>query len=144
MTSPIPQPPSSPTDAHDLASEVEKHKVAVMGYLLALPPLLDPSMPLLTYYVERHGQSHVSPAMIYRADGSIYSMEPMKVWLSRAAASGGGAGMGLGPELVTLAMLYVMTRIGDQMGQLNLYLSCLLYTSPSPRDGLLSRMPSSA
>ena len=23
-------------------------------------------------------------------------------------------------------------------------LSCLLYTSPSPRDGLLSRMPSSA
>ena len=27
---------------------------------------------------------------------------------------------------------------------LNRYISCLLYTSPSPRDGLLSRMPSSA
>ena len=27
---------------------------------------------------------------------------------------------------------------------LSMYLSCLLYTSPSPRDGLLSRMPSSA
>ena len=27
---------------------------------------------------------------------------------------------------------------------LSLYLPCLLYTSPSPRDGLLSRMPSSA
>ena len=26
----------------------------------------------------------------------------------------------------------------------SLYLTCLLYTSPSPRDGLLSRMPSSA
>ena len=26
----------------------------------------------------------------------------------------------------------------------NFYNSCLLYTSPSPRDGLLSRMPSSA
>ena len=25
-----------------------------------------------------------------------------------------------------------------------LYIICLLYTSPSPRDGLLSRMPSSA
>ena len=25
-----------------------------------------------------------------------------------------------------------------------MYTSCLLYTSPSPRDGLLSRMPSSA
>ena len=26
----------------------------------------------------------------------------------------------------------------------DLYIICLLYTSPSPRDGLLSRMPSSA
>ena len=25
-----------------------------------------------------------------------------------------------------------------------IYVACLLYTSPSPRDGLLSRMPSSA
>ena len=30
----------------------------------------------------------------------------------------------------------------DKDGYLNV--SCLLYTSPSPRDGLLSRMPSSA
>ena len=26
----------------------------------------------------------------------------------------------------------------------HIYVTCLLYTSPSPRDGLLSRMPSSA
>ena len=31
-----------------------------------------------------------------------------------------------------------IVRRGDQLR------SCLLYTSPSPRDGLLSRMPSSA
>ena len=31
---------------------------------------------------------------------------------------------------------YVLEKYGD--------VSCLLYTSPSPRDGLLSRMPSSA
>ena len=31
----------------------------------------------------------------------------------------------------------IILLIGDGMG-------CLLYTSPSPRDGLLSRMPSSA
>ena len=32
------------------------------------------------------------------------------------------------------------------VGQIRTFLgkSCLLYTSPSPRDGLLSRMPSSA
>ena len=33
----------------------------------------------------------------------------------------------------------VQVRIGGE----NAY-TCLLYTSPSPRDGLLSRMPSSA
>ena len=35
----------------------------------------------------------------------------------------------------------VTKKIKDTMMMLNL---CLLYTSPSPRDGLLSRMPSSA
>ena len=30
------------------------------------------------------------------------------------------------------------------LGGLGSYSGCLLYTSPSPRDGLLSRMPSSA
>src|SRR5665647_3802008 len=33
---------------------------------------------------------------------------------------------------------------GDSLGQLAKSYLCLLYTSPSPRDGLLSRMPSSA
>ena len=30
------------------------------------------------------------------------------------------------------------------VGSATLFIICLLYTSPSPRDGLLSRMPSSA
>ena len=36
-----------------------------------------------------------------------------------------------------------ISRITDQI-IMGLPISCLLYTSPSPRDGLLSRMPSSA
>ena len=32
----------------------------------------------------------------------------------------------------------------NKWAELTLYIDCLLYTSPSPRDGLLSRMPSSA
>ena len=32
----------------------------------------------------------------------------------------------------------------DVLGSPGTWLGCLLYTSPSPRDGLLSRMPSSA
>ena len=30
------------------------------------------------------------------------------------------------------------------LGMFDMFSGCLLYTSPSPRDGLLSRMPSSA
>ena len=33
---------------------------------------------------------------------------------------------------------------GDKTAEEELHFACLLYTSPSPRDGLLSRMPSSA
>lgn len=94
-----------------------------MGYTLALVPLMDPALPLLEYYVQRHDQSHVSPAIIRRNDGTMYSMEPMKSWLSRAAAGGSGGGLGLGPDLLTVAMLSVMTRVGDQMdyARLDLY-----------------------
>ena len=44
---------------------------------------------------------------------------------------------GMGPEATVLLMKRViaLTDVSDD---------CLLYTSPSPRDGLLSRMPSSA
>ena len=50
--------------------------------------------------------------------------------------------------LIRVALQLVITRAPD--GSLYLYkefmvfMICLLYTSPSPRDGLLSRMPSSA
>ena len=38
----------------------------------------------------------------------------------------------------------VQRRILFSMQRMGLSFGCLLYTSPSPRDGLLSRMPSSA
>ena len=55
------------------------------------------------------------------------------------------------PEIVSKEPLGPLVRHGDDqwadVGRwvLNaLVIACLLYTSPSPRDGLLSRMPSSA
>ena len=39
--------------------------------------------------------------------------------------------------------LHTEIKTGEIAGFTHLY-ACLLYTSPSPRDGLLSRMPSSA
>ena len=48
-------------------------------------------------------------------------------------------------EYVVLATGMWSRQIGEKMGvSIPLYPACLLYTSPSPRDGLLSRMPSSA
>ena len=55
------------------------------------------------------------------------------------------------PNIFNFEKYYGLSRFVDQ-GVINayldnkfeLYLTCLLYTSPSPRDGLLSRMPSSA
>ena len=41
-------------------------------------------------------------------------------------------------ELIDFALDLVSDAYADQA------MVCLLYTSPSPRDGLLSRMPSSA
>ena len=40
--------------------------------------------------------------------------------------------------------LAVIHLVGHTPGSIALVYDCLLYTSPSPRDGLLSRMPSSA
>ena len=48
-------------------------------------------------------------------------------------------------EVMTLAsIVYEETRQSDEMPRIAGVYICLLYTSPSPRDGLLSRMPSSA
>ena len=46
---------------------------------------------------------------------------------------------GIGGRTTDKAIIQNYVRIYKQ-----LYNNCLLYTSPSPRDGLLSRMPSSA
>ena len=56
--------------------------------------------------------------------------------------------LGTGGALANLANLKVKDFVlinGDTLFDIDIQsLVCLLYTSPSPRDGLLSRMPSSA
>ena len=55
------------------------------------------------------------------------------------------------PDLQQGALLAALVSKGETAREIagaweaiNTYDTCLLYTSPSPRDGLLSRMPSSA
>ena len=49
-----------------------------------------------------------------------------------------------GDTALETAAKNVVRKISDVLPEDNPYGICLLYTSPSPRDGLLSRMPSSA
>ena len=59
-------------------------------------------------------------------------------WVNRARAEREGRG-----EL-TVDDAAELKRLRDEVAELRMERDCLLYTSPSPRDGLLSRMPSSA
>ena len=47
-------------------------------------------------------------------------------------------------ETIRQEVLKSLTIEPHPLGRLRICIGCLLYTSPSPRDGLLSRMPSSA
>ena len=50
----------------------------------------------------------------------------------------------LNDDLISLREAVQLANSSDGPDEIVLSASCLLYTSPSPRDGLLSRMPSSA
>ena len=63
------------------------------------------------------------PGKVYSAVYTFYVFPVIAFWLLVGGSTVRGAGL------------------ADAIG---LLLTCLLYTSPSPRDGLLSRMPSSA
>ena len=62
---------------------------------------------------------------------------------------GRGRGATIRPPRLERAELYdsatgEWTPVGEMSAKREVFCGCLLYTSPSPRDGLLSRMPSSA
>ena len=73
----------------------------------------------------------------------------MKVYLVAGEPSGDKLGAALMAELKNFATFDLdYSGVGgplmEDQGLASLFPICLLYTSPSPRDGLLSRMPSSA
>ena len=61
-----------------------------------------------------------------------------------AAAMGMAAGEVQGQDRPLSPRGHTATELGGSYNAEGRYEGCLLYTSPSPRDGLLSRMPSSA
>ena len=50
----------------------------------------------------------------------------------------------IGVVIISSLGLYILTTTQEGKEALKTVIDCLLYTSPSPRDRVLSRMPSSA
>jgi 4-amino-4-deoxy-L-arabinose transferase-like glycosyltransferase len=73
-------------------------------------------------------------------------MTVILVFVMGRALFGSAAGFLAGMTLLTSFMFisWARTASGEILNLLGIWCICLLYTSPSPRDGLLSRMPSSA
>ncbi len=80
---------------------------------------------------EFHGQYHVLNGVISPMDGIGPDMIRVKELIQR-----------LGNQEVREVIMATNPTIEGEATAM--YIACLLYTSPSPRDGLLSRMPSSA
>ena len=69
------------------------------------------------------------------ANGKLYELHPKEAARQRRE---------IGMVFQLFNLFPHMTALGNVMEAPRLVKGCLLYTSPSPRDGLLSRMPSSA
>ena len=79
-----------------------------------------------------------TPSMAQRFDANTYPLGPGVRLLEASAGTG-----------KTFALAHLCLRLITEADHaletlLVVTFTCLLYTSPSPRDGLLSRMPSSA
>ena len=110
--------------------------------------------PTLSELEKSEAAAQFNPTVLAKAESAVVMLRSAGVngtaldMLENAVMRGDAAGDG---ELVELSLLarreFVGQRLNNGVGEH--YLDalcalCLLYTSPSPRDGLLSRMPSSA
>ena len=73
-------------------------------------------------------------------------LQPGSRWILNRGLNGyaRASGSGLATQARAGRRFEVLTTPVQRRVRVRLLEDCLLYTSPSPRDGLLSRMPSSA
>ena len=154
-------------EAEEAYREGEKERALVLlkGFLKDHPfsPLSDDALLLLgKIYQERgeHEEAISSLSSFLRRYPSSPKLPEAKLALAKSYLATGRERLALGmahellpfckerPEL-QLPLFLLLGEAYDRAGEPLLAISwyqkaCLLYTSPSPRDGLLSRMPSSA
>ena len=102
------------------------------GVLAQNPPATQPETPVIQ--PEAPAKQPVAPPTQPESATGVGSAQSDQIILEKARKETPEKLTALDEKLAEALMLYYD-------GQ---YSNCLLYTSPSPRDGLLSRMPSSA
>ena len=74
---------------------------------------------------------------------TVYAAKNVNIEVNKGEILGLVGESGSGKSTVGNAIINLIDEPG-KVSSGSIILGCLLYTSPSPRDGLLSRMPSSA
>ena len=117
----------APTEVHTQLSSISLHKDQSMGSVFSSDDRFSDETPTDASIARRRSMRHVATlAPIPEALDESSSQPDLETMNSQS-----GAGLSAKPQLAP-------KHSARQQK------SCLLYTSPSPRDGLLSRMPSSA
>ena len=109
----------------------------VLGNILTIPEailLVSEKLPIEAFYVDTHQIIYKALLILY-AEGKTIDYINLITWIQD-----NGFLLKIGGANIILDLLNQINRVTN----LEEYIACLLYTSPSPRDGLLSRMPSSA
>ena len=106
--------------------------------------IIKPQSVIETLYEITKGQAYVTSDVGQHQmwAAQYYKFDKPNRWIN----SGGLGTMGFGlPAAMGVKLAYPKSDVICVTGEASILMCiCLLYTSPSPRDGLLSRMPSSA
>ena len=97
-----------------------------------------------TAFVIPSGDTSQRPAAPIAQDGAIRFNTQTNQYEGYSAASASWSSLGGVRDLDGNTFILAEATIGANDNTLYFYNDCLLYTSPSPRDATLSRMPSSA
>ena len=133
-----------------LDEHLERLRWSASRVFIELPVGIDVLRSEVLATLERAGNPEsVIRVMITRGGGELgldpdLAMHPTRVIIVAPLRTPAPEAYTRGVKVVTFRTQRIADATDAAGAKIANYLICLLYTSPSPRDGLLSRMPSSA